>query len=80
MKYHSKKGKNHGHFVEAGRFMFLARGRIIKNSMSAVIKSFVVERFNISFQHNPIFVTSGGYNETEKVMIIPVQCFIPSQK
>jgi hypothetical protein len=34
--YQSNKGRNLGNFAEAGRFSFLARGRIIKNSMSAV--------------------------------------------
>ena len=35
MKYQSEQGKNHGKFADAGRFSFLARGRIIQNSVSA---------------------------------------------
>jgi hypothetical protein len=37
MKCHSKQGKNLGNFAEAGRFSFMPRGRIIKNSVSGIL-------------------------------------------
>ena len=37
MKYHSKWDINHGNFAEVGRFSFLARRKIIKNSVYDVM-------------------------------------------
>ena len=42
MKNNCKLGKNHRNFAEAGRFSFLACGRIIKNSVSAPLVQFYI--------------------------------------